>query len=187
MHRLSALAGGALYFSDRVGTYLRRAWLKHKMQCDDSVYIGPGCVFTTGTVSIGRDVYIGRDCVIQSTHGRIVIGDHVMFGPGVHIHGGNHVTDHVGVFMKEVDAKRVGEDGMVVIEDDFWIGACAIILKGVTVGEGSVIGAGAVVTRDIPPYSVYTGAPAERLRPRFTEAEVEAHKKALMSRERGNG
>lgn len=179
MTSLSVLAGGVLFFADRAGNYLRRSWLKHRMQCDDSVYIGAGSTFTTSTVSIGRDVYIGRDCCFQSVHGRIIIGSHVMFGPGVHIHGGNHVTNQIGCHMKAVDSKLPGDDGAVVIEDDCWIGACAIILQGVNVGEGSVIGAGAVVTRDVPPYSVYTGVPAARLRPRFTETEIAEHKKAL--------
>jgi acetyltransferase-like isoleucine patch superfamily enzyme len=157
------------------------------MQCGEDVAIGAGSTFTTGTVTIGNDVSIGRGCCFQSAHGRIIIGDHVMFGPSVHIHGGNHVTNRIGCYMKSVDSKQLGDDGYVVVEDDCWIGACAIILRGVTIGEGSVIGAGAIVTKDIPPYSIYTGAPAARLRPRFSPEDMEAHRDVIQGRWRANG
>ena len=179
MNRLSALVGGILYFLDRAGNYFRRSWLKQHMQCGTDVYIGSGSTFTTSTVTIGNDVSVGRDCCFQSAHGRIIIGDHVMFGPGVHIHGGNHVIDRVGSLMKSVDSKKAGDDGVVIIEGDCWIGACAIILQGVSIGHGSIIGAGAVVTKDVPPYSIYTGAPASRLRPRFSAEQVLAHESEL--------
>ncbi|MBE5039337.1 hypothetical protein INF28_02495 [Oscillospiraceae bacterium DSM 107454] len=114
-------------------------------------------------------------------HGKIHIGDHVMFGPGVHIHGGNHKFSVVGKWMKEL-TKQEGEDGLVVIQDDVWIGANAIILKNVTIGEGSIIGAGAVVTHDVPPYSIYTGVPLAKLRERFSADTILQHKEILKKR-----
>ena len=69
--------------------------------------------------------------------------------------------------MKRARGKAYDRD--VVIEAVCWIGTRAIILKGVTVGRGSVIGAGAIVTRDVPPYSIYVGVPDVRVYPRFTE------------------
>ena len=156
MPSLSALLGRMLHLAERAGNYCTRSWLKQEMRCGEGVHIGAGSTFTTDTVTIGSDVSIGRDCCFQSAHGQIIIGDHVMFGPGVHIHGGNHVPNRVGCYMKSVDSKQPGDDGYVVVEDDRWIGTCAIILRGVTTGEGSVIGAGAIVTKDIPPYSICT-------------------------------
>ena len=70
----------------------------------------------------------------------------------------------------------------MVIESGCWIGTRVIILKGVKVGRGSVIGAGAVVTKDIPPYSVYVGVPAARIMPRFNEVQVKEHERILQSR-----
>ena len=54
-----------------------------------------------------------------------------MFGPNVQIHGGNHTINTVGSYMKEVDDKKLGDDGNVIICDDVWIGAGSIILKGI--------------------------------------------------------
>ena len=60
-------------------------------------------------------------------------------------------------------------DQPVVIEDDVWVGANVTILKGVTIGHGSVVAAGAVVTKSCPPYSIIGGVPAKVLRKRFEE------------------
>lgn len=101
-----------------------------------------------------------------------------MFGPGVHIHGGNHITNTVGVFMDSV-GKVIGQDLSVIIDDDVWVGANAIILTGVHVGRGAVIGAGTIVTKDIPPYAVVVGNPARIIRFRFSPQEAMEHEKCL--------
>lgn len=143
------------------------------------VHVGNHCVFTNSTISIGDHVHIGNFCVFQSAHGRIEIGNHIMFGPGVHIHGGNHIFDKIGVYMDENHDKVPGQDGTVRIEDDVWIGANAIILKGVSVGKGSVVGAGSIVTRDVPPYAVVIGNPARVVRMRFQPDEIIEHEQRL--------
>lgn len=150
-------------------------------QIGEGTYISRDCVLTHSTISIGKNTFIGRGCVLQSVHGEIEIGDNVMFGPGVHIHGGNHEFNHVGVLMKDV-TKKPGVDGKVVIEDDVWVGANALILKGVRIGGGSVVGAGSVVTKDIPPYSIVVGNPAKVIKPRFSPEELMLHKQ-ILSRE----
>jgi acetyltransferase-like isoleucine patch superfamily enzyme len=127
-------------------------------------------------------VSIGQGCCFQSAHGEIIIGNHVMFGPNVHVHGGNHIFDKVGVYMKEIDSKKVGDDGQVIVEDDCWIGSCAIILKGVRIGRGSIIGAGSIVTKDIPAYSIYTGVPTNHIRSRWDENTIIEHEKLLKER-----
>ena len=76
--------------------------------------------------------------------------------------------------------KEVGSDGKVVIEDDVWIGSNAIILKGVHVGFGSVIGAGAIVTKDVPEGSIVAGSPARVIGMRFSGEDLEKHKKELI-------
>ena len=144
----------------------------------DSVYIGRNCTFTHKTISIKDHVYIGNNCVIQSAHGNIKIGNHVMFGPGVNLHGGNHVMDRIGVYMDQVQ-KKFGDDPDLIVEDDVWVGANAIILGGITIGRGSVIGAGTIVTKSVPPYSVVAGNPGKVIRKRFSEDQIEKHEKML--------
>lgn len=70
-------------------------------------------------------------------------------------------------------------DAPVVIEDDVWAGANVTILKGVTIGRGSVIAAGAVVTKSCPPYSIIGGVPARVIRTRFTPEQIKQHEEML--------
>lgn len=106
-----------------------------------------------------------------------------MFGPNVMIATGNHRIDVIGKYMIDVKEKREKDDEDVIIENDVWIGMNAMILKGVHIGEGSVIGAGAIVTKDIPPYSIVTSAGGTRIRPRFTEEDILRHKKIIRHNE----
>ena len=80
-------------------------------------------------------------------------------------------------------ARRSSNEGTksapVVIEDDVWIGANVTILKGVTIGHGSVIAAGAVVTQSFPPYSIIGGVPARLLKQRFTEEQQKENDRLL--------
>jgi len=149
--------------------------------CKKNVYIGRDCVFTYKTISIGHNVTIGHRCIFQSAHGQINIGNHVMFGPEVHIHGGNHRIDVIGKFMDEVK-KSPNSDGAVFIDDDVWIGAKAIILKNVTIGKGAVVGAGAVVTKNVPPYAIVVGNPAKIVKMRFSKNQIDEHEKKLIGR-----
>lgn len=105
-----------------------------------------------------------------------------MFGPGVTIITGDHRTDVVGKYMIEIkDTEKMPENDMdVVIEDDVWLGANSVILKGVTIGRGSVIASGAVATKSVPPYSIVGGVPAKVLKARFTEQEIEQHEAILQ-------
>jgi len=160
---LTVAYGWLIYTVGRLNTHFVRAYQLSKFRSvGRNVKLCAGGAFTYKTISIGDDVFIGRNCCFQSEHGVINIGSHVMFGPGVNIHGGNHDMS-VGGYMK-ARSKSAGEDGEIRICDDVWIAANAIILAGVTVGEGAVVGAGAVVTKDVPPMAVVAGVPARILR-----------------------
>jgi acetyltransferase-like isoleucine patch superfamily enzyme len=183
MRSIFALIGHFISYLKKVNNFfIKQYQISLFDQIGSDIYIGRNCTFSKN-ISIGNDVSIGENCCFQSAHGKIRIGNHVMFGPDVHIHGGNHTFDRVGYLMKEHTDKKQGEDGYIIIEDDVWVGARAIILKGVRVGRGSIIGAGSVLTKDLPPYSVYTGIPTARLRQRWNTETVEQHEKRL--RERG--
>lgn len=180
MKKLFKILGAILFKIKKLENYLIRLYLSSKFaKIGKAVFIGNGGIFTYKNIEIGNDVYIGQNAVFQSSYGKIKIGDHVMFGPGVNIHGGNHKTNEVGKLMKHTSEKQMGDDGVITIEDDCWVGANAIILTNVTIGKGSVVGAGSVVTKSLPPYSVYTGVPAQKIRERFTSEELAEHEKIL--------
>jgi maltose O-acetyltransferase len=164
--------------------FKRKSILYRLKNCGEKVYIGRYCHLTLETISIGNDVYIGHGCTLSSTNSEITIGNHVMFGPNVSVHGGNHRTDIVGRYMKSIrlDEKRSGiDDKNIIIEDDVWIGDGAIILLGVVIGRGSVIGAGSIITKTIPPYSIVTTKNELKIRPRFTDEILEKHIKLLKN------
>jgi acetyltransferase-like isoleucine patch superfamily enzyme len=108
-----------------------------------------------GFFKIGDHSYIGCNAVIGAGGG-IRIGNHVLIGQSVNIHSEKHVFADPGL--------RIDQQGIVyecvVIEDDVWVGSKATLLAGVTIGQGAVIGASAVVTRSLPPYAIAVGAPA---------------------------
>ena len=107
----------------------------------------------SGKVSIGDYSGIGKRCLIQ---GGTTIGNHVMMGPDVSIYTQNHKFSDV---YKNMDEQGFDDVKEVFIQDNVWIGARVIILPGVTIGEGSVIGAGTVVSKNVPPFSVFVGNP----------------------------
>jgi len=130
---------------------------KHAIIRPTNIYgsaIGEGLKIGNNS-SIGPYSYIGCS-------GFIEIGDNVMMSPRVSIYAENHLFDHPDLSIKEQGVKRE----FVKIEDDCWIAANTIILAGVTIGRGSVIAAGSVVTKDVPPYSIVGGVPAKVIKSR---------------------
>jgi len=132
-------------------------------------------------IYIGNNVSIGVNSVFLTTRAKITIHDHVIFGPNVTIVTGNHRTDLVGKYIDEVtdSYKLPDNDEDVVIEGDNWIGANATILKGVTVGQGAIVAAGAVVTKDVKPYEIVGGVPAKTIGYRFSKEGQKEHEKIL--------
>jgi acetyltransferase-like isoleucine patch superfamily enzyme len=109
-----------------------------------------------GDITIGEDTYIGP-YVCMAGPGFIQIGKDCMIASHSSLYANNHVFADPN--------RRFREQGLTVkgiaIEDDCWLGSGVRVLDGVTIGKGSIIGAGAVVTRDIPPYSIAVGVPAK--------------------------
>ena len=122
-----------------------------------NVLIDYGCYLRyPWRISIGSSVSLNRGCNIyasmQIKHAEIIIGNNVALGPHVTLFGAGH--DHSYLSLPDVA-------GNIVINDYVWIGGNATILHGVTIGEGAVIAAGAVVTKDVPAYSLVAGIPAK--------------------------
>lgn len=104
-----------------------------------------------------------------SAKAKIILGDNILIGPNVSIITGNHRFDIVDKPMIQIDEEKeklLENDQDVIFEGDNWVGCGAVILKGVTVGYGAIVGAGAVVTKNVPPYSVVAGNPAKVIKMR---------------------
>lgn len=132
-------------------------------------------------VVVGNNVYFGDNNLFLSSNAKVIIGDNVVFGPNVTVITGDHRTDLVGRTIISVTEKekRPENDQNVFFMGDNWIGANAIILKGVTIGKGAVIAAGAIVTKDVSPYEIVGGVPAKRIGFRFQEDEIKQHESML--------
>lgn len=154
----------------RVGRGLRAERLpymrgKGQLVLGDHVHLsGRSCFyFMSGVcempeIRLGNHVFVGNLCTFSAAL-KIVVGDHVLISTGVRIHDNDgHPLDAA----KRRAGERIGPDDArpVIIEDGTWIGANAVILKGVTIGRNAIVGTNAVVTRDVPPDAVAAGNPA---------------------------
>lgn len=116
------------------------------------------------------NIIIGNNCLINHNNifqagkkkALIKIGDYVQTGPNVMMFAYNHGYELNNIPM----IKQPYFEDDIIIENDVWIGAGSIILSGVKIGEGAVVGAGSVVTKDIPKYSIFVGNPAKFIKKR---------------------
>lgn len=142
-------------------------------------HFDPDGQYTFATIHVGNFVSLGSRANLMATLSEIRIGNHVMLGPEVIMIGGNHNTAVLGCFMTSVHDKTLNDDIDITVDDDVWIGARAVILRGVHIGRGAIIGAGSVVTKSVPPYAVVGGNPARVLRFRWSVAEILRHEESL--------
>ncbi|MFA5339135.1 MAG: DapH/DapD/GlmU-related protein [Candidatus Omnitrophota bacterium] len=169
------------YLPGRIGILARRLyWSPQFLRCR-SFIISYGCRVTNpkgitmgdrvnimhncclyandnGTIKIGNGVNMNSNVIIGAANdGEIILGDNVAIGPNVVLRASNHIYGR-----KDIPINKQGHTGgRIVVEDDVWIGANAVVLRNVTIGKGAVIGAGAVVNRDIPPGALACGVPAK--------------------------
>lgn len=112
-------------------------------------------------ISLGDNVTINRDCALYASYMvdnmEIRIGNNVALSPHVRIFTATHDYSTLGLYDTAAS---------VIVEDNAWIGGGAIILPGVTIGEGAIIGAGSIVSKSVPPYSVSVGNPARVIKSR---------------------
>lgn len=147
---------------------------------DDYVMLD-GCCEGEPAIRIGNKVIISKSCVIQAKTGSLEIGDHCDIGahtiississitlsPSVLVAGNCYIGGaryHMNDLEMPIMAQGIYSRGSVSIGEGSWVGASATILDGVTIGKGCVIGAGSLVTKDIPDFGVAAGVPAKVIR-----------------------
>ena len=135
------------------------------------------CNFS-GKIKIGYATTLGYN---NFFHGNIVVGKYCQIGANVAIHTTNHPTAYLSTYINKNlfngELKEHKETKKVTVGNDVWIGHNVIIVGNVTVGDGAVLAAGSVVTKDVEPYTIVAGVPAKPMRKRFSATiiqEIEA-------------
>ena len=145
-----------------IGNYTRKLFYRLVLKkCGKNLKTGirikiqdPSNIFVGNNVELNYGVWIASN---KHKKGSIRIGNNVLIGPYSILHTGNHKFKDPNILIN----KQGFEFDKIVIEDDVWIAARCTILSGVTIGKGSVIAAGSVITKDIPPFSVVAGIPGK--------------------------
>lgn len=140
--------------------------------------VKPGNMYLMGNNSI-------RDAVILNLNAKFIMGYGSGAAEGLKVSTGNH-SQVIGRYYRTITEaeKPSGYDQDVVVQEDVWIGMNVTLLSGVTVGRGSILAAGAVVTTDIPPYCVAGGVPARPIKFKWTIEQILAHEEILYPKEK---
>lgn len=144
----------------------------HRLEVGRDVFLDVGAVLHCGGmdwcphgyVRLGDRTYVGPNAVLFGGGG-VEVGADALISPGVVLTSHEHTFSDAAVPIREQPLDMAP----VVLEDDVWIGANAVVLPGVRVGRGAVVGAGAVVTRDVAPGALVMGVPAREVRRRGTQ------------------
>ncbi len=120
-------------------------------------------IHPTASLRFGKNIFLGKNshinaycCVWASPNSKIVLGDNLVMGPGCKMFSSNHSTNETDIPMNV--QPYVEKD--IIIGNDVWLGANSIILAGANIGDGTVVAAGSVVTKDLPSYVIAAGIPA---------------------------
>lgn len=132
-----------------------------------------GCNFS-GKIKIGYATTLGYRNLLGGT---ISIGKYCQLGVDVALHATNHpityMTTYINQNLFQGDLKQLKEENTITIGHDVWIGHGVIIVGNVTIGNGAILAAGSVITKDVAPYSIVAGIPAKEVRKRFSETIIQ--------------
>ena len=146
-------------FFKKIRSFLFKKYTGNK---SNNLNIQRGASFAQDII-IGDNSGIGENCIVTSN---VEIGRNVMMGPDVKIYTINHNFKRTDIPMNEQGFQKSKK---VIIEDDVWIGANVIILPGVKIGKGSILGAGAVISKNVEQYSIMAGNPAQKVKSRLND------------------
>ena len=144
-------------------------------------YVHPTFLATTGIKHISKDFragafsYVGPNSIIYPNTS---IGNYTLLANDVLIIGGDHNIRKAGIPLPFAGRES---NKLTEIGNDVWVGARSIIMCGTTIGNGAIVAAGSVVTKNIPPYEIWAGIPAKKIVIRFSEDEQIIHEKMLAS------
>ena len=151
---------------------------------DDSVFLGPPL-----TLSNPKNIFLYgdngiREAKIYTNNAKFIMRPHSGAAEGLRVSTGNHAMV-LGRFYRSIkeEEKPQGLDADVIVESDVWIGRNVTLLSGVHIGRGCTIGAGAVVTKSMPPYCVVVGVPARPIKKKWSIDEIIEHEKNLYPEE----
>jgi acetyltransferase-like isoleucine patch superfamily enzyme len=133
-----------------------------KCKVEDHVRFRTGGGWKQSSISIGNDTFIGHSTQIN-VGGKFEIGKKCMIAPLCIFSDAHHTFDNIEIPIKD----QLCIYTPIVVKDNVWIGTGAIILGGVTIEEGAVIASGAVVTKNVPPFEIWGGVPARKLKSRI--------------------
>lgn len=161
---------------DRIKRYIenarvRKEWRKRNSHNTTEV-VG---TWDLDLVDVGKYTYGGINVLTFNKQARLHIGNFCSIAPGVSfLLSADHFLNHVSTFPYKVKVCESTQTegiskGDICVEDDVWIGHRAIIMSGVHIGQGAVVAAGAVVTKDVPPYAIVGGIPAKVIKYRFSD------------------
>ncbi len=160
------------------GSFLDAHNARGRIELQDDVWLSRGCLLVTAETEIlvQEQAYVGHRCLLYG-HGGIDVGRNALLANDVQLICGDHTFSRRDIPIRDQPAKAMP----IVIEEDVWLGASAIVLGGVTVGRGSVVAAASVVTHDLPPFSIARGVPARIVGERGVSEETEylVHEQAL--------
>ena len=169
----------ALIKRSAVLSYIKRLWFRRKWRKQNrhNLTTAKNC-FNARWVTVGNGTYGELDVRHFGTPAeRVVIGNYCSIGPEcVFMTGGEHRYDGVSTYPFRVKLGLCDNEsitrGPIVLEDDVWLGFRCTVMSGVTIGRGAVVAAGAVVTKDVPPYAIVGGVPAKVIKYRFPETVI---------------
>jgi acetyltransferase-like isoleucine patch superfamily enzyme len=136
-----------------------------------------GTIIRPEEITFGNNIFISRGFHISARD--LKFGNNIMIGPNLVIECDNHFYDKPGIKMFETQNHR--KVGSVKIEDDVWIGANVTILPNTIIREGSIIGAGSIVVKTLPPYTVCVGNPCHPIKARFSLENLNTHLQNISS------
>lgn len=147
-----------------------------EVSMDAGVFVGPRTIISTtgGRIGIGQNSSFFSDCIIS---GVVSIGAGCLFARNVSILSSTHEIHGSGTIRENDAAARLAGKVLyapVIVGDDCWLGSNVVVLPGVTLGDGTVVGANAVVTKSFPAYSIVAGVPAKLVGSRLRESGAKA-------------